>query len=261
LAPGANLLGGLYLARTTGSSPFAEDALAALRSLQPHLDRAVQVRLRLETALSARRQALEALDAVEQAVLLVDGHAAVRHANRAAEALLRSGGLKTIAGALSCDHPDDTRALRRLVGAASTGQDDADGGTLAVRRRSGQCPLSVLVAPPRGDQPLRPEPLATAILLVTDPERAGPAAEGHLRALYGLTKAEARIVQALLDADRLADVAENLGITLSTVRTHLQRAFEKIDTRRQSELVRLLLAHRLPAVAPTGNGALAASRR
>jgi DNA-binding CsgD family transcriptional regulator len=128
-----------------------------------------------------------------------------------------------------------------------------------VRRRSGKHPLSVLVAPLRGASPLQLEPLATAILLVTDPERVRPAADTHLRALYGLTTAEARIAHALLDADRLADVAENLGVTLSTVRTHLQRAFEKTDTRRQSELVRLLLAHRLPA-APTGlhtiNGAM-----
>jgi DNA-binding CsgD family transcriptional regulator len=161
---------------------------------------------------------------------------------------------------LTCDHPDDARALRRLVGAASSGQDDADCATLAVRRRSGQRPLSVLVAPLRGAHPFQLEPLATAILLVTDPERARPADDGHFQALYGLTKAEARIAHALLDADRLADVAENLGVTLSTVRTHLQRAFEKTDTRRQSELVRLLLAHRLPAestVSHAVNGALA----
>jgi DNA-binding CsgD family transcriptional regulator len=161
---------------------------------------------------------------------------------------------------LACDNPDDTRALRRLIGEASTGHDDADRATLAVRRRSGQRPLSVLVAPLRGADSAQLEPLATAILLVSDPERVRPAADGHFRALYGLTKAEARIADALLDADRLADVAENLGVTLSTLRTHLQRAFEKTDTRRQSELVRLMLAHRLPADS-TGlravNGALA----
>ena len=121
-----------------------------------------------------------------------------------------------------------------------------------MRRRSGQRPLSVLVARLGAEHPFQLEPPATAILLVTDPEQARPAADGHLRALYGLTRAEARIAQALLDADRLADVAENLGVTLSTVRTHLQRAFEKTDTRRQSELIRLLLAHRLPAD-PTGH--------
>jgi DNA-binding CsgD family transcriptional regulator len=262
LAPSADLIGGLFLARTTRSSPFTDDALAALRSLQPHLGRAVQVRLRLEAASAAERQALEALDVVEQAVLLVDANAAVRHANRAAEALLRSGGLKTVAGALACDHPDETRALRRLVGKASTDQGHADDGTLVVRRRSGQRPLSVLVAPLRGGVSFQLELPATAILLVMDPEQARPAADGHLRALYGLTRAEARIAQALLEADRLADVADNLGVTLSTVRTHLQRTFEKTDTRRQSELLRLLLAHRLPADSTdqrTVNGALAST--
>jgi DNA-binding CsgD family transcriptional regulator len=84
-------------------------------------------------------------------------------------------------------------------------------------------------------------------VLVTDPEQAKPAAEAHLRALYGLTKAEARVAHALLDADHLADIAGHLGITLSTVRTRLQRTFEKTGTRRQSELARLLLARRLPA--------------
>jgi DNA-binding CsgD family transcriptional regulator len=261
LAPSANLVGGLFLARTTRSSPFADDELAALRSLHPHLGRAVQVRLRLEAASAAERQALEALEVVEQAVLLVDAHAAVRHANRAAEALLRTGGLKTVAGALACDNLDDTRALRRLIGGASTGRDDADCATLAVRRRSRQRPLSVLVAPLRGEHPFQLQAVATAVLLVADPEQVRPAADVHLQALYGLTQAEARTAQALLDADRLADVADNLGVTLSTVRTHLQRAFEKTATRRQSELVRLLLAHRLPPAGSTGprtvNGALA----
>jgi DNA-binding CsgD family transcriptional regulator len=36
-------------------------------------------------------------------------------------------------------------------------------------------------------------------------------------------------------------VAEELSVTLSTVRIHLQRGFEKTQTHRQAELVRLLL--------------------
>src|SRR5262249_14670180 len=119
------------------------------------------------------------------------------------------------------------------------------GGMLAVHRRSGRRPLSVLVAPLRGEHPFALEPLPTAILFVTDPESFVAAPRSHLRELYGLTEAEARTAEALLEADRLADVAENLGVSLATVRTLLQRAFEKTDTHRQSELVRLLLAHRV----------------
>ena len=49
-------------------------------------------------------------------------------------------------------------------------------------------------------------------------------------------------------------MAEKLGVSLATVRTLLQRAFEKTETHRQAELVRLMLAHRMPA---TPNGAAA----
>ena len=45
--------------------------------------------------------------------------------------------------------------------------------------------------------------------------------------------------------------AASLGVGLATVRTLLRRAFDKTDTHRQAELVRLMLAHRLPA-APNG---------
>ncbi|MFD0325598.1 helix-turn-helix transcriptional regulator [Lysobacter gummosus] len=39
----------------------------------------------------------------------------------------------------------------------------------------------------------------------------------------------------------LQHVANALGVTLSTVRIHLQHVFEKTNTHRQAELVRLLL--------------------
>ena len=183
----------------------------------------------------------------------------------------RSSARRVVANALDDEHPardieiESYRSDDQLVRALTSVDNrrfDAGDDALAFVRVSGSSAsqLSVLVAPLPGAHPFPLEEVATAILLVADPEQVRPAADGHLRALYGLTKAEARVAQTLLDADRLADVADSLGVTLSTVRTHLQRAFDKTDTRRQSELVRLLLAHRLPAIPPLANGALAASR-
>ena len=74
-----------------------------------------------------------------------------------------------------------------------------------------------------------------------------PGAGEALRAIYGLTAAEAQTAGALLDHVPLADMAGKLGVSLATVRTLLQRAFDKTDTHSQAELVRLMLAHQLPA--------------
>ena len=197
---------------------------------------------------SAARDALAALDLVEQAVLLVDAGAAIVHANRAAEVALRGGdGMSARHSVLACDRADDTATLRRLVGEASAAPPAAP----AARWRSvaapaaGRCRSSWrrCAASARFRRGRR----ATAMVLVADPDTNGSASGTQLRKLYGLTAAEARTAEALLDHRRLADMAARLGVSLATVRTLLQRAFEKTGTHRQAELVRLMLAHRLPS--------------
>jgi len=239
-------LGGYFFTRPARAGAYDAHAVAALKVLHPHLARAMQIGLRLAAADAASARDLDALDRRPEGVLLVDGKCGVLRANQAAEGLLKAGdGLSTVGRALACHRADETRRFRRLVAGCSAGALDGAGGMLAVHRRSGRRPLSVLVAPLRGEHPFVLEPVPTAILFVTDPDRSVAAPRSHLRELYGLTEGEARTAEALLDAGRLSDVAQKLGVTLSTVRTLLQRAFEKTDTHRQSELIRLLLAHRV----------------
>ncbi|MFO1157212.1 MAG: helix-turn-helix transcriptional regulator [Reyranellaceae bacterium] len=109
--------------------------------------------------------------------------------------------------------------------------------------------LSALIAPLRGAEPAMASNRATAMVLLADPEMAPAGRADVLRLAYGLTGAEARTALALLEHSRLADIAGSLGVSLATVRTLLQRAFDKTDTHSQAELVRLMLAHRLPGIA------------
>lgn len=248
LAPTPAVGGGLNIGRPRRGNGYGDRALAELSILRPHLLRACQARLRLDEAASVANGALAALDRIDQGVVFVDAVACVVHANRVGDAVLGRGeGLATTRSVLACDHPDDTSALRRLVGNASARRVEGSGGMLAVRRRSGRRPLSVLVAPLRTCESAVRGRRATAMVMVSDPEAKVPAPAEALRAAYGLTASEARIAAALLDHGHLADVAEKLGVSLATVRTLLQRAFDKTGTHSQAELVRLMLAHRLPA--------------
>jgi DNA-binding CsgD family transcriptional regulator len=242
--PARSDIGGYFFGRPRRAGGYDADEVGALKVLQPHLARAMQVGLRLATAEAARAQTMDALDRCSEGVLIVDGKCGVLWANQAADGLIQAGDrLSSVGRALACQRADETRRLRQLVAACSAGGLEGAGGMLAVHSHSGRRPLSVLVAPLRGEHPFVIEPVPAAILLVTDPDRVVITPRGHLRELYGLTEAEARTAEALLDADRLADVAQKLGVTLATVRTLLQRVFEKTDTHRQSELVRLMLAH------------------
>ncbi|HWG77033.1 MAG TPA: helix-turn-helix transcriptional regulator [Steroidobacteraceae bacterium] len=57
---------------------------------------------------------------------------------------------------------------------------------------------------------------------------------------YGLTPAEVRVVQALLDGCTIERGARLLGIRPATVKTHLQHVFDKTTARRQVDLIKLI---------------------
>ena len=80
-----------------------------------------------------------------------------------------------------------------------------------------------------------------AILFITDPEEAVLVRRQSLRQDFGLTPAEAGFTREVLKADGLQAAADRLGISLTTARTHLAHVFDKTGTRRQVELVRLIL--------------------
>jgi DNA-binding CsgD family transcriptional regulator len=61
---------------------------------------------------------------------------------------------------------------------------------------------------------------------------------------FQLTPAEARVAVYLASGAALKDYAEEFGVTYNTVRAQLRAIFEKTDTHRQAELVRLLQTSR-----------------
>lgn len=80
-------------------------------------------------------------------------------------------------------------------------------------------------------------PRRAALLLGHDPH--APCAIGQLGAGFGLTAAETRVVERLLQGESLREACVALGITENTGRTHLKAVFAKTGARSQADLVRL----------------------
>ncbi|MGB8819526.1 MAG: LuxR C-terminal-related transcriptional regulator [Rhizobiaceae bacterium] len=64
--------------------------------------------------------------------------------------------------------------------------------------------------------------------------------------IYGLTLAQTQVAQLLAQGHDPSIAAEKLGITINTVRTHVQRMFDKTGAHSQSALVGLLLSAESP---------------
>lgn len=78
-----------------------------------------------------------------------------------------------------------------------------------------------------------------AVIVLIDPPPAVAGTPGALRRLFGLTPAEARVLALLLDDCRPSEIAQQLAVSITTVRSHLKALFSKTGTRRQTELVAL----------------------
>jgi DNA-binding CsgD family transcriptional regulator len=79
------------------------------------------------------------------------------------------------------------------------------------------------------------------LLLLSDPERGAvpdAALQRRLRAIYGLTAAEATVAARVAGGAGLPEVARSLGLAVATARTHAQRVFSKAGVRGQAELAR-----------------------
>jgi DNA-binding CsgD family transcriptional regulator len=63
----------------------------------------------------------------------------------------------------------------------------------------------------------------------------------ELRAILRLTLAETRLASTLMQGASLDQAAAQFDVTRNTIRTQLHSLFAKTDTRRQSELLRVLL--------------------
>jgi DNA-binding CsgD family transcriptional regulator len=83
---------------------------------------------------------------------------------------------------------------------------------------------------------------ANALVMIIDPEREPEPPKTLIRRLFGLTNAEADVALRVMSSDGLKPIAADLALSRETINTHLQHIFEKTDTHRQAELVRLLLA-------------------
>jgi DNA-binding CsgD family transcriptional regulator len=67
---------------------------------------------------------------------------------------------------------------------------------------------------------------------------------------YGLTPAETRVLFGVLNVGGITEMAPVLGISENTVKTHLQRVFEKTNTNRQADLVKLAAGFASPLRGP-----------
>lgn len=237
----------LGLVREPRFGAYDSGEIQFLQSLAPHLQRAVEISERLGVAEGRANGSFEALGGLGVAAFLVDGRGVVQSVNAAAERLLGEGcGISVRAGRLTAGSLSGDAALSRVIAKATGAGRTPSGRSGEVLTLGGGDPrtaLSVTAVPleeRRRELGFSCGPLA--IVMIARPRAQAPPSPEILRRRYELTAAEARLAEALCGGATLASYAAEVGIGVTTVKTHLRALFAKVGENRQVDLVRRLLA-------------------
>ena len=229
--------------RPHDAKDFQPSEARRLERLLPHLQRALEVRRRLQHAEQASRSAYSVLDRLSLGVIMLGATGGLLHVNAAADAILRTGdGLVRTPDGLRAGRKNDDRRLQELISALrqSSGDIRSAGGHLRVQRPSGRQAYAVMLTPIGPGFVGRDKHAPAMLVFVSDPGEKIASDLAVLTELFGFPPAEGRLVLALLSGTTAPEFARSVGITPNTLRTLLSRAMARTDTRSQVELVLLV---------------------
>lgn len=227
-----------------------------LDRIAPHLARSFAMLRHVARLGETNGAAMQVIDALPNALFLLDRRGRIAACNAAAEAIMADGGPCFVDAAqrlrLRSPHCDTAldAALDAALAAANRGRPADLPPAFALPSPSGAGFYAETIPLMAPDEPHaflmefaasgRPI-LALSIADARQP--LIPSAEVLTR-LFALTPAESRLAQALAGGATLSEYAAAAGLSRNTARVQLQSVMHKTETRRQAELVSLLA--RLP---------------
>jgi DNA-binding CsgD family transcriptional regulator/PAS domain-containing protein len=221
-----------------------QDARDKLRLLVPHLQRAIAIGRLFDQHKTTEQTLTTALDHVEAAVFLVDAAGAITFANGPAKKRLEEAVLvRDQNGMLRAVAPDTDRMLHDTFAAAANG--DASLGVRGVEVRLTTSKdeawfAHILPLTSGRRQEAGQANHAVAALFIRKLAPNAPLPLEVIATRYKLLPSEVRVLDALATVQGVRELAELLGISQATVKTHLHNLFRKTGTKRQGELVKLV---------------------
>lgn len=217
----------------------------------PHFQRAVAIGRLFDQRKTAQAVLTETLDNVEAAIFLVGLNGRVVLVNELGRTMLDEGTLlRERRGTLAAVAPEAQRVLRDLLAAAESG--DVAGGSHGAAIPLSDAPARrwfahVLPLTSGDRQRAGAVHSAVAAVFVRRTSPASPPLLEALAKLYGLTASEIRVLDGIAKVSGVRALADMVGSSQATVKTHLHNLFRKTGTARQSDLIKLIAGFDRPA--------------
>jgi DNA-binding CsgD family transcriptional regulator/PAS domain-containing protein len=236
------MVGNAIFSQHESAGAIDDTQVNGLRLLAPHIRRAVTISNLFDMKAVEAATFAATVEALTVGVVLADEKSRIVHTNAAAAAMLEAGDpIVARQGRIAVQSATTTTTLQSAV--AQAAKDEATLGQRGIGisiPRPGGDPLVIHVLPLRRSH-LRSGLIQRAAAALFVASASGPPQLPHaaLNQLYDLTPAEIRIFELICEGQTRDAISASLGVSVSTVKSHLFHVFEKTGCRRQVDLVRL----------------------
>ena len=226
------------------------NARRRMNMLIAHIRRAVLIGNVIEHHKLKAAAFADVLDGIAAALILVDSAGRIVHANAQALSLLSTETvIRGSGGRLSAIDPEAAHQLHDIFMSAKSG--DAAVGTNGIAvplvARDGERYVAHVLPLTSGAR--RQAGVAYSAVAAVFVRKAAlelPHPLETIAATFKLTPAEMRVLMMIVQLGGVSEVAPVLGVSETTVKTHLQHIFAKTNAGRQADLVKLVAGYMSP---------------
>lgn len=225
-----------------------------MKLIVPHVRRAALIGNVISLRTCEAATLADTLDGLAAGMFLVDKTGRIVHANISGHAMLDEGIVLRNAGGWLAANELDADQMLKDVFAAADGGDTAvgiKGVAVSLEAPGGERFVAHVLALTAGARSRAGSTYtAVAAVFVHKAALEAPSAPDALARAYDLTAMELRVLLGIVQVGGGPTVAHDIGISETTVRTHLKHIFAKTGTHRQADLVKLVAAFESPLLGP-----------
>lgn len=232
--------------RHAAQGPVDDRMRRRFELITPHVRRAMLIGQVIDLHRVEAAALADSLDELASGVFIVDSNGRIIHANASAHRLIAEASLLRAPNGRIAALDLQSRTLLDVFTAAEAG--DAAVGkkgiALPLTARTGERYVAhVLPLTSGARRKAGVSYAATAAMFIRKAELDLPSPPEALASQFKLTPAEVRVLFAIVEIGGVPEVAPVLGIADQTVKSHLHHIYEKTETKRQADLVKLVASY------------------
>jgi DNA-binding CsgD family transcriptional regulator len=232
--------------RHAAQGPVDDRMRRRFELITPHVRRAMLIGQVIDLHRVEAAALADSLDELASGMFIVDSNGRIIHANLSAHRLIAEANLLRAPNGRIAALDLQSRTLLDVFSAAKAG--DAAVGkkgiALPLTARTGERYVAhVLPLTSGARRKAGVSYAATAAMFIRKAALDLPSPPEALASQFKLTPAEVRVLFAIVEIGGVPEVAPVLGIADQTVKSHLHHIYEKTETKRQADLVKLVASY------------------